>query len=87
MVEFASVPFKTISPISPEVSRTKSAVKSCPESSSSIKTCLASLNWNVVIVLTVKSVLPEFSIIPPVSEESDAINFSPLENVPLTPVR
>ena len=34
--------------------------------------------------LIVISVLPEFSISPPVSAESDAINFSPPVNVPMT---
>ena len=37
--------------------------------------------------VTVKSVLPEFSISPLVSAESDAINFSPELNVPTTFVK
>ena len=36
---------------------------------------------------TVKSALLEFSMIEPVSDESDAINFSPELNVPTTCVR
>ena len=35
----------------------------------------------------VRSVLLEFSIIAPVSEESDAVIFSPSENDPITEVR
>ena len=53
-----------------------------------MKTCLASENLFVTIPsvpeLIVISVLPEFSINPPVSAESDAINFSPPVNVPMT---
>ena len=69
------------------VSKTKSAVKSCPLSESSINICLASAKECVTIFDTVKSALDAFSIINPVSAESDAINFSPELNVPTTCVR
>ena len=82
------VPSRIICPVSPVSSRTKSAVKSCPPSSSSIKTCLASENLLVIILDAAEpiviSVLPEFSISLPVSAESDAINFSPVVKEPIT---
>ena len=85
---FASVPFKTTLPLKPAVvSKTKSAVKSCPLSESSMNICLASAKECVTIFDTVKSALAAFSIINPVSAESDAIIFSPELNVPITCVR
>ena len=83
----ASVAFNWIkSPVLLFVNST-SAVKSCPASASSINSCLVSENVLVVIKLIVKSALAAFSIIPPVSAESDAINFSPCVNAPTTFVK
>ena len=82
---FASVPSKRIEPSSPAAtSNTKSAVKSCPESASSIKTDLAPENVWVVISKIVRSALPELSTILSVSAESDTLIFSPMENDPVT---
>ena len=64
-----------------------SAEKFCPVSSSDIKTCLTSENELSLIEVIVKSVLPEFSTIKSVSEESDALIFSPDTKVPATFVR
>ena len=69
------------------IERTRSAVKSWPLSESSMNICLASAKECVTISDTVKSALAAFSIINPVSAESDAINFSPELNVPMTCVR
>ena len=84
----ALVPSRISCPVSPVGSGTTSAVKSCPPSSSSIKTCLTSANLSVLILdeaePMVISVLPEFSISLPVSAESDAISFSPVVKEPIT---
>ena len=67
--------------------RTISALKFCPESASVINTALTSDILFVTALVIVKSVFPEFSTILPVSEESDAVIFSPTLNVPATFVR
>ena len=64
-----------------------SAVKSCPLSASSMNNCLTSENVLITMDDIVKSVLPEFSKIRSVSEELDAVTFSPETNAPETLVR
>ena len=83
----ASVAFNAIKSASLTFVNSISAVKSWPLSASSINICLVSENAFVVTKVTVKSVLPEFSISPLVSAESDAINFSPELNWPTTFVK
>ena len=85
-VELSSVPSITIWPSVPVdvLSKTISAVKSWPLSSSSINTDLVSLNWWVTILAIVKSALLEFSTILSVSALSEAVIFSPTAKVPDT---
>ena len=64
--------------------KTKSQVKFCPPSTSSMTADLVSLKRKFVTSEIVKSSLDEFSIIPLVSELSEAMIFSPAINDPDT---